>query len=215
MDAIQYFLRMPKSLGMGHFKLSPGMHSNVYMQCAQVLCDPDFAQTLGQMIASKFKHLDVELVISPVQGGVLIGQPTAQALNRLHYYIEKDKEGGFTLRRGFEITPGTKVLIVESVWTTAGSAVKVYKAVDKDKGVVVGMASIVNRMGISGEEWPDDIKNKVTRESLINLTDTDIITKLPAQFGNPFQVDPEDCPLCKKQVPLQTPGSGSSDGKKS
>lgn len=208
MDAIQYFLKAPKSLMMGHFKLASGKHSNVYAQCAQVLCDPDVAQTLGIQIAAKFKHLDIELVISPVQGGVLIGQPTAQALDRLHYYMEKDGEGGFVLRRNFEITPGSRVLIVEDVWTTASSAMKVYDAVNKDKGVVVGMGSIINRMGISGEKWPDNIINKVTRDALINLTDTDIVTKLPTEFGDPFQVSPEDCPLCKSQIPLQIPGSG-------
>ncbi len=207
MEPIQYFLKNSKSLQMGHFKLASGRHSNLYAQCAQVLADPDIAVSLGSMLASKFKHLRIDLVVSPAMGGIIIGQTTAQFLSRLHLFMEK-VDGEFTLRRGFNINSGANVLIIEDVWTTAGSAMKVHDTITKNyNGNVVAMGAIVNRMGISGQEWPKDIVTSVVREALIDLSNEDIISKLPAEFGSPFQVEPDSCPLCERGIEITTPGS--------
>jgi len=134
----QEFLDLMTELGArkeGHFKLSSGLHSDTYFQCAMVLQYPDLALELGKQIASKFDTNQFDLVVAPAMGALLLGNEVARALGRRYIFTER-VDGKMTLRRGFEIKKGEKVLMVEDVVTRGTSTLEVIDVIEKSGGVV-------------------------------------------------------------------------------
>ncbi|MDN5365394.1 MAG: orotate phosphoribosyltransferase [Thermacetogenium sp.] len=171
----------------GHFRLTSGLHSNRYIQCAKVLMYPDLAAELCTKIAAHFKGLDVDLVVGPAIGGIIVAQEVGRALGVKAMFTERE-QGKMTLRRGFEIKAGERVVVVEDVVTTGGSTREVIELVKAHGGVLIGVASLVDRH--SG-----DLDFGVPYYSLLKLQiDT---------------YDPADCPLCRDGLPVVKPGSRS------
>jgi orotate phosphoribosyltransferase len=171
----------------GHFKLSSGRHSSRYLQCALYLADPARAEAAGRQLAARLKNAAAQLVVAPALGGVIIGHEVARALADVPFFFTERADGVMTLRRGFRIEPGCRVLVVEDVVTTGGSTREVMDVVSQQGGVVVGAGAIVNR---SGQENPF----------------------APLPFTALLSVDvpsypPEACPLCASGVPVAKPGS--------
>jgi orotate phosphoribosyltransferase len=144
----------------GHFELSSGLHSGMYVQCALVLQYPRFAEKLGQSLAGLFGELELDAVVSPAMGGLIIGQEVARALpERKSFgdvpvgagvpaiFVERDASGSMTMRRGFSLSPGKRVLVVEDVWTTGGSTREAIRVVEESGGRVVAAGALIDRSG--------------------------------------------------------------------
>jgi len=169
----------------GHFVLTSGLHSDRYFQCAKILQYPWHAETLCKALADHFSNVSIDLVVSPAIGGILVGQEIARWLHVRAIFAERVNEK-LTLRRGFEIFPGEKVLIAEDVTTTGGSVQEVMEIVKSSGGIPVGIAGIVDRSG-------GNIHFEVPYYSLLKI-----------EISN-FQ--PTECPLCKAgSIPVK-PGS--------
>lgn len=139
--------RASKALLEGHFLLSSGRHSAHYLQCARVLMNPDRAARLAVAIAAKLPHdirKQIDKVVSPAMGGVIIGQEMGRALQVDAMFVERPT-GTFELRRGFTLEPGDKVLMVEDVVTTGLSSREAIKAIEEAGGQVIAAASLVDR----------------------------------------------------------------------
>ena len=121
----------------GHFRLTSGLHSNRYIQCAQVLKYPDLSAELGKQLADHFRDLKVDTVVGPAVGGIIVAQEVGRALGVKAIFSER-VEGEMTLRCGFEISEGERVVVVEDVVTTGGSTKEVIELVKEHGGVVVG-----------------------------------------------------------------------------
>ena len=169
----------------GHFKLSSGLHSEKYLQCALVLQDPDISEKMAKALAAKFAGAEINLVVGPALGAVTLAYEVARSLGVRGLFTERD-DGKVVLRRGFTIGQGEKVLIVEDVVTTGLSTKEVIAAVTACGGVVVGVASIIDRSDVK----PD---YGVRFESLAK-----VIVQTYKQ---------EECPLCKKGSAAIKPGS--------
>ncbi len=130
----------------GHFVLSSGRHSPVYLQCARVLMDPRRAARLVAMLVPALRGLDVAMTVAPALGGIVFGYELARQLDLLALFVER-VEGRFTLRRGFEIPPGTRVLVAEDVVTTGLSTRECIAAVREAGGEVVAATCLVDRSG--------------------------------------------------------------------
>lgn len=139
--------RASKALLEGHFLLSSGRHSAHYLQCARVLMNPDRAARLAVAIAAKLPHdirRQIDKVVSPAMGGVIIGQEMGRALQVDAMFVERPT-GTFELRRGFTLEPGDKVLMVEDVVTTGLSSREAIRAIEEAGGTVIAAASLVDR----------------------------------------------------------------------
>ena len=130
----------------GHFRLTSGLHSPGYLQCALVLQHPREAEALGAAIADRVRDLGVQTVLSPALGGIVIGQEVGRALGVRAIFAER-QDGTLTLRRGFALEPGEKVLVVEDVVTTGGSTRETIDVAREAGAVVVGAAAIIDRSG--------------------------------------------------------------------
>jgi orotate phosphoribosyltransferase len=130
----------------GHFLLTSGLHSGRYVQCARVLQYPQHAASLGEWLAAPFRQQAVEVVVSPALGGIIIGHEVARALGVRALFGERE-HGVMTLRRGLEIAPGERALVVEDVTTTGGSVREVMHLVQERQGVVVGAGAVLDRSG--------------------------------------------------------------------
>ena len=130
----------------GHFILTSGLRSSVYLQCARVLMDPARAERLATALALKLDHLGVDLVVSPAMGGILVGHELARALRAPSIFTER-VDGKFLLRRGFSIDPGARVLVAEDVVTTGMSTRECMDVVRAAGGDVVAAACLVDRSG--------------------------------------------------------------------
>tara|TARA_Y100000590_G_scaffold301274_1_gene339665 strand:- start:58 stop:642 length:585 start_codon:yes stop_codon:yes gene_type:complete len=128
----------------GHFVLTSGRHSSTYFQCAKVLQYPEYLTSFGSLIAKKFIDQNPDLVISPAIGGIILGSEVGRQLGLRTIFSER-KEEEMVLRRGFEIEPGEKVLIVEDVITTGGSVKEVMKIVENAGGNIIGVGVLVDR----------------------------------------------------------------------
>ena len=145
-DAVLDMFRKSGALLEGHFRLSSGLHSDRYLQSALVLQHPEFAEALGAAVADKVRHLQPTVIVSPALGGIVIGQEVARALNVPAIFAER-QDGALTLRRGFSIASGARVLVIEDVVTTGGSTRETMDVATRAGGVVVGAGSIVDRSG--------------------------------------------------------------------
>ena len=169
----------------GHFQLSSGLHSTLYLQCALVLQFPERAEAFGGAIADMFQGQGIELVASPAIGGIVIGHEVARALGARFVWTEREA-GQMTLRRGFTIAPGEKTLVLEDVITTGGSTRETIEAVRKAGAEVVGAASIIDRSGGSADVG-------VPLTSLASL--------------RVLSVESSVCDACKLGEPVVKPGS--------
>ena len=178
-------LRETGALLDGHFRLSSGLHSSGYVQCALLLEHPRNANAIGQALAEKVRNMQPAKIVAPALGGVIIGYTVAAALGVPSIFTER-KGGTMTLRRGFRIAEGEPVVIVEDVVTTGKSTRETAAVIGQLGGRVAGFASILNR---SGRENPFD----APYESLLALD-------LPTY-------DEQACPLCASGIPIDAPGS--------
>jgi len=169
----------------GHFLLTSGLHSPQYFQCALVLQDPALAQKLCWEIAYQFMEEKIDVVIGPAIGGIVIAQEIARLVSARAIFAERE-DNQMTLRRGFEIKPGERVLVVEDVVTTGGSIKEVIELVKSSGGDLRGVGFLVDRS-------QGKINFEVPKHALIEI---DVITYVP-----------ESCPLCKQGIPLTKPGS--------
>lgn len=187
---VSALLRETGALLQGHFRLSSGLHSPNYVQCALLLEDPRNAKRLGEALAATIEERPAKIV-APALGGVIIGYTVAEALGVPFIFTER-KEGAMTLRRGFSLENGERVVIVEDVVTTGKSTRETADVIRARGGEVAGFASILNR---SGKPNPFD----APYASLLAL---ELETFEEAR-----------CPLCASGVPLDAPGSRYSGGK--
>jgi len=128
----------------GHFVLSSGLHSPIYLQCALVLQHPREAQEFGRRVAEHFRNENIQAVASPAIGGLIIGYEVARALDARFIWTEREN-GKMTLRRGFSVAPGERLLVVEDVVTTGGSTRETVEALQASGAQVVAAASIIDR----------------------------------------------------------------------
>ncbi len=171
------------ALVKGHFLLTSGRHSDMYLQMANVFSHPVCCEKLSAELASRFCDEPVDVVIGPALGGVILAYEVARKLNAIDMYCERE-EGRMRLRRGFTIKKGQKVLIVEDVVTTGASLNEVIELVKKAGGKIVGIGVVVDRtLGT--------IDFGIRMESLAQL---DIAS---------FAAD--ECPMCENGEPLQKP----------
>jgi orotate phosphoribosyltransferase len=184
-DAVLDRFRRVGALLEGHFRLTSGLHSTGYLQCALVLQYPAEAEACGTEIADRVRDLGAQVVLSPALGGIVIGQEVARALGVRAIFAER-QEGTLTLRRGFALTPGEKVLVVEDVVTTGGSTRETIDVARATGAHVIGAASIIDRSG--GQQSLD-----VPYHALATIS-------LPTY-------QPESCPLCAAGQPIVKPGS--------
>jgi orotate phosphoribosyltransferase len=169
----------------GHFQLTSGLHSSVYLQCARVLQFPEKAESFGRAIAEKFSKAGIQLVASPAIGGLIIGHEVARALGARFIWTERDA-GVMTLRRGFSVSPGERTLVVEDVVTTGGSTRETVEALKRAGADVVAAASIIDRSAGTAEVG-------VPRVALVTLM--------------VLAVEPEICDACKAGDTAVKPGS--------
>ena len=182
-------LRKTDALLEGHFILSSGLHSPIYIQCAKLLSYPDLSKkiclSLSKKINKNFKNID--LILSPAMGGIIIGYEIGRLLNKETIFAERVK-GKFILRRGFKIKKKSRVLIIEDVITTGKSSLECVKLINKSKGKLLGFASIIDRsnsksLKIKGKKIISQIKINVPSYTKKNL------------------------PNSLRQIPITTPGS--------
>jgi orotate phosphoribosyltransferase len=184
-DSVLDIFRRVGALHEGHFRLTSGLHSPGYLQCALVLQYPKEAETLGKELGEQVRELGADVVLSPALGGIVIGQEVGRALGVRAIFAER-QDGALTIRRGFTLLPSDRVLVVEDVVTTGGSTRETIDAARAAGATVVGAASIVDRSG--GNQGLD-----VPYHSLATLT-------LPTY-------QPDACPLCAAGKPIVKPGS--------
>jgi len=169
----------------GHFRLSSGLHSEKYLQCALVLQYPDVAGNLAKALAARFPKVKIDVVVGPALGGITLAYEVARAIGARGIFTER-RDGKMTLRRGFSIKNGEKALVVEDVVTTGGSTKEVIEVIKASGGIVVGVGSIIDRSS-------DKIGFGARFEALAKI---EIET-----------FDEANCPLCKKNIPIVKPGS--------
>ena len=133
-----------QALMHGHFILSSGLHSDTYFQCAKVLQYPKYLSMFGEILSNHFFHLDIDKVISPAIGGIVLGTEVGRQLNKKTIFSERS-DGKMKLRRGFNINENEKILIIEDVLSTGGSIKEVIDLIAQFKGNVVGVGVIVDR----------------------------------------------------------------------
>ena len=181
--------RAAGALLSGHFALSSGLHSEQYLQCALALQHPSEAEWFGHALADQFTQAGIEAVASPAIGGLIIGYEVARHLNVPFFWTERD-QGVMTVRRGFAVPAGQRVLVVEDVVTTGGSTREAIAAIQAAGGTVVAAGSIIDRSNGRAEVG-------VPRVSLAAL--------------NVASYEPISCPLCLSGEPAIKPGSRQTE----
>jgi orotate phosphoribosyltransferase len=173
----------------GHFRLTSGLHSDQYLQCARVLQFPAFAERMGRELAVQLAPQGTpacSLVAAPALGGLIIGHEVARALGCRFIFTERDASGKMVLRRGFSVEPGETAVVVEDVVTTGGSTREVIDVLEAAGVRVLAAGSIIDRSG--------------------GRVDLGVPRKALAVLETPTW-KPEECPLCRAGVPVEKPGS--------
>lgn len=179
-------LQETEALLTGHFRLSSGRHSQYYFQCARLLQYPEITHRIAEELAQVFKKDQIDVIVSPAIGAIIWGYELARCLGCRAVFTERE-DGRMTLRRGFEVHPGEKVLIAEDVITTGGSVLEIKQLLVNDiQAEIKGFVAIVDRS--KGGFKPQEQFVKWLTLDLENYP-------------------PEECPLCKKGLPLIYPGS--------
>ncbi|TDA66896.1 MAG: orotate phosphoribosyltransferase [Clostridia bacterium] len=174
-----------QALRQGHFLLSSGRHSDQYVQCAQVLQHPEYAELLGREIADRLGVNRVEAVVGPALGGILVAHEVARVLGARAMFAER-VDGSLTLRRSFSLEEGERVVVVEDVLTTGGSIQELMALVRGCGAEVVAAAALVDRSG-----------------GKVDLG-VPAVTLISVSFAT---YRPEECPLCRQGLPVEKPGS--------
>jgi len=183
-DILQIF-RETDALLDGHFLLTSGLHSPHYFQCAKVLQYPKYLHLFAGEIVKYFEEREIELVISPAIGGIVVGTEVGRMLEARTIFAEREN-GVMSLRRGFGIKKGERVLVVEDVVTTGGSVKEIIQLVEKAEAALAGVGYIVDRSN-----------GKTTFDArTFSILQMDVVTYTP-----------ESCPLCKEGTPAVKPGS--------
>ena len=189
-DSVLDLFRSTGAYLQGHFRLTSGLHSPEYLQCALVLQHPAAAEKLGGMLAEQLRRMaprKIELVASPALGGIIIGHEVARSLGTRFLFTERDPASGkMIFRRGFTVTPGEAAVVVEDVITTGGSTQDVIEILHELGAKVLAAASIIDRSG--GRASVD-----APRVALATL-------QVAAHY-------PKDCPMCQQGIPAIKPGS--------
>jgi orotate phosphoribosyltransferase len=191
-DALLDLFRRSGALLEGHFRLTSGLHSPGYLQCALVLQHPAHAEMLGRALADKTRALRPTVVLSPALGGIVIGQEVGRALGVRAIFAER-QDGALMLRRGFTVAENDRVLVVEDVLTTGGSTRETMQVATAAGAQVVGAASIVDRSGASIGSGVAALQLDVPFHSLLAM-------ELPTY-------EPDKCPLCAQGLSVVKPGS--------
>ena len=172
------------AVGRGHFRLSSGLHSDRYVQCALVCQWPTVVERLGAAIAERFTSAAPTVVCSPAMGGVIIGHEVARALGVRMVFTER-VDGSMSLRRGFSLEPSERVLVVEDVVTTGRSPRETIAVIASDGACAIGVGCIVDRS--RGVDLGVPLRSLVEVEAAV--------------------WEPDECPLCRSEIDLTTPGS--------
>jgi orotate phosphoribosyltransferase len=183
-EEIKVYLADSGALLRGHFLLSSGLHSPDYVQCALALKSPHWAGELGAALAALWQGAEPEIVVAPAMGGLIIGHEVARAMGVDFIFTERENVE-MTLRRGFSLAQGARVLIVEDVFTTGKSTLETADLIEACGAEVIGALSLINRMG--------DRELRFQHESLVKME----LTTYSA----------ENCALCRGGLPLVKPGS--------
>lgn len=174
----------------GHFRLTSGLHSPEYLQCALVLQHPKHAEYLGKMLATEFRRLQPDLnvgvVASPAIGGLIIGHEVARSLGARFIFTERDEQGQMALRRGFSVEFGEAAVVVEDVVTTGGSTREVVSLLQATGARVLGAGAIIDRSGGKADLGAPRVALKTLEVSAYQ---------------------PDHCPLCREGMPVIKPGS--------
>ena len=179
-DQVLQIFKDSGALLSGHFKLTSGLHSDTYFEKFQVLQYPKYVEELCTELARRFKDDDIELVLGPTTGGVLLAYEIGKQLGTRGIFAEKG-DGGRVLKRGFKIEPGQRVLVVDDILTTGGSVWDTIEVVKKSNAVLAGVGILVDRTG-------GTIDFGVKTEALISVS----IVKY----------EPKSCPLCESGIKL-------------
>jgi orotate phosphoribosyltransferase len=185
-DEIIKLLESVGAIRTGHFELSSGRHSATYIQCALVLQHPRHAEHLGSALGAMFKDHQVSCVVSPALGGLIIAHEVARGLGVRAIFVERDRSGQMAMRRGFELKPGERVLVIEDVWTTGGSTRETIGVVEPEGGLAVASGAIIDRSG-------GRLELNVPSRALLELD-------VPSY-------EPDECPQCRAGGTAQRPGS--------
>jgi len=169
----------------GHFKLSSGLHSGKYLQCAKVLQHPKIAEKFCKELAKQLKGIEVDVVVGPAMGGVTVGYELARALGVRGIFTER-VDGVVQLRRGFEIKPGERCVVAEDVVTTGKSTKEVIDLIRQKGGVLAACSCLMDRSG----------GKAAFGVPLAIMAEVEVTT-----------YDEKDCPLCKQGIPVEKPGS--------
>lgn len=185
-EEILDILKQTGAIKKGHFQLSSGLHADTYFQCALALETPSITEKMGDAIAKVYQDENIDTVVSPAIGGIVLGFAVALALGKRFIWAERGKDGKMAFRRGFSILSGERVLVVEDVVTTGGSVEEVIGLIDDAGGLIAGVAALINR---------GNVKNIAGHQlkALVNLQ----VAAFPA----------EDCLMCRAGTNIESPGS--------
>jgi orotate phosphoribosyltransferase len=183
-DEIRRILEETGVIRRGHFRLTSGLHTDLFLLCALVQQHPAPTATLAGAMAAPYRDADVQVVVGTAMGGVILAYEVARALGARAIYAEKAGDGSMVLRRGFRVAPGERALVVEDAVTTGGSIRKVLRAVEAAGGQVVGVSALVDR--------------SAGRTDVGAPLRALLILDVPAW-------EPAACPLCREGVRLVEP----------
>lgn len=173
----------------GHFCLTSGLHSNIYFQCAKLYQYPDITEKLGKLLAEKLSDIEFDTIVAPAIGAMIIGYETAKQSKKRNLFVER-KDGKMELRRGYSLKKGEKIVIIEDVITTARTINETIEAVKEFEPEIVAVGCVVDRT--SG-------RSDYNIKSLLEI--------------DPVVYNPDECPLCKENVPIVKPGSREKEVK--